>query len=161
MRNEMTKPLWQPSPQRAQATHMARFIQFVGGELAPQVSDYESLYRFSIDQPEAFWRAVWEFGEVRASARGERVVENWPEMPGTRWFPDARLNFAENLLRRNDDAMALAFAGEGGMRRVLTWRQLTDEVARIAAGLKNMGIQPGDRIAGYLPNLPETVIAML
>src|SRR6056297_327833 len=161
MRNEMTKPLWQPSPQRAQATHMARFIQFVGSELEPSVSDYEGLYRFSVGRPEAFWRAVWEFGEVRASARGERVVENWPEMPGTRWFPDARLNFAENLLRRNDDAMALVFAGEGGERRVLTWRQLTDEVARIAAGLKNMGIQPGDRIAGYLPNLPETVIAML
>ena len=161
MREEMTKPLWQPSPQRAQATHMARFIQFVGSELEPSVSDYEGLYRFSVERPEAFWRAVWEFGEVRASAQGERVVENWPEMPGTRWFPDARLNFAENLLRRNDDATALVFAGEGGERRVLTWRQLTDEVARIAAGLKNMGIQPGDRIAGYLPNLPETVIAML
>ena len=140
---------------------MARFIQFVGSELEPSVSDYESLYRFSIDQPEAFWRAVWEFGQVRASVRGERVVENWPEMPGTRWFPDARLNFAENLLRRNDDGTALVFAGEGGVRRSLSWRQLNDAVAGVAAGLKDMGIQPGDRVAGYLPNLPETVIAML
>jgi len=140
---------------------MARFIQFVGSELEPSVSDYESLYRFSIEQPEAFWCAVWEFGEVRASVRGERVVENWPEMPGTRWFPDARLNFAENLLRRDDEGTALEFAGEGGMRRSISWRRLNDEVARIAAGLKGMGIQPGDRVAGYLPNLPETVIAML
>ena len=140
---------------------MARFIQLVGSELEPTVSDYERLYRFSIDQPEAFWRAIWEFGEVRASVRGDRVVENWPEMPGTRWFPDARLNFAENLLRRNDDATALAFAGEGGVRRSISWRELNAEVARIAAGLKDMGIQPGDRVAGYLPNLPETVIAML
>ena len=161
MRNEMTEPLWQPSPQRAQATHMARFIQFVGSGLAPEVSDYESLYRFSVDRPEAFWRAVWEFGEVRASVRGDRVVENWPAMPGTRWFPDARLNFAENLLRRNDDGTALAFAGEGGARRSMSWRELNDEVARVAAGLKAMDIRPGDRVAGYLPNLPETVIAML
>jgi len=161
MRKEMTEPLWQPSPQRAQATHMARFIQFVGSELEPSVTDYESLYRFSIDYPEAFWRALWEFGEVRASARGERVVEDWPAMPGTRWFPDARLNFAENLLRRNDDGTALAFAGEGGMRRSMSWRELNHEVARIAAGLEDMGIRPGDRVAGYLPNLPETVIAML
>ena len=140
---------------------MARFIQLVGSELNSSVTDYDSLYRFSIEQPEAFWRAVWEFGEVRALVRGERVVEHWPEMPGTRWFPDARLNFAENLLRRNDDGTAIEFAGEGGLRRSLSWRELNDEVARIAAGLKAEGVQPGDRVAGYLPNLPETVVAML
>ncbi|MEX2500454.1 MAG: acetoacetate--CoA ligase [Wenzhouxiangellaceae bacterium] len=157
----MTNPLWKPSPQRAQASHMARFIQFAGSTLDPAVRDYESLYRFSVDQPEAFWRAIWEFGEVRASVRGDRVVDNWPGMPGTKWFPDARLNFAENLLRRDDDGIAIEFAGEGGARRSLSWRALNDEVARIAAGLKAMDVQPGDRVAGYLPNLPETVVAML
>jgi acetoacetyl-CoA synthetase len=157
----MPKPLWQPRPEHAHATHLARFIQFVGSELDPAVADYDSLYRFSIEQPEAFWGAVWEFGEVRATVRGERVVEHWPEMPGTRWFPDARLNFAENMLRRTDDAIAIEFAGEGGMRRSLSWRALNDEVARIAAGLRGMDVRPGDRVAGYLPNLPETVIAML
>ncbi len=157
----MSNPLWQPSPERAQATNMARFIQFVGSTLAPEVTDYSSLYTFSIDQPEAFWRAVWEFGELRASVRGGRVVDNWPAMPGTRWFPEARLNFAENLLRRDDDGVAIEFAGEGGVRSTLSWRELNDEVARIAAGLKAMDVKPGDRVAGYLPNLPETVIAML
>ncbi len=157
----MSNPLWQPSPERAQATNMARFIQFVGSTLAPEVTDYSSLYTFSIDQPEAFWRAVWEFGELRASVRDGRVVDNWPAMPGTRWFPEARLNFAENLLRRDDDGVAIEFAGEGGVRSTLSWRELNDEVARIAAGLKAMDVKPGDRVAGYLPNLPETVIAML
>ena len=157
----MSRPLWQPRPEHARATQMARFIQLVGSELDPTVIEYDSLYRFSIEQPEVFWRAVWEFGEVRALVRGERVVEHWPEMPGTRWFPDARLNFAENLLRRNDDGTAIEFAGEDGLRRSLSWRELNDEVARIAAGLNAEGVQPGDRVAGYLPNLPETVIAML
>ena len=123
--------------------------------------DSPSLYRFSIEQPEAFWSAVWEFGEVRASVRGERVTAGWPAMPGTRWFPDARLNFAENLLRRHDDATAIEFATEGGLRRRLSWAELTDQVARVAHGLRESGVGQGDRVAGYLPNVPETVIAML
>src|SRR6056297_2220712 len=157
----MTEPLWKPDPDHAQTTNMARFIDWVGCEIEPGVRDYDSLYRFSLDRPEAFWTAVWDFADVRADRRGSRVTENWPAMPGTRWFPDARLNFAANLLRRSDDGTALAFAGEGGMRRSMSWRELNHEVARIAAGLEDMGIRPGDRVAGYLPNLPETVIAML
>ncbi|MDT8450721.1 MAG: AMP-binding protein, partial [Wenzhouxiangellaceae bacterium] len=153
--------LWTPRPERAQSTHMWRFIEFVGREIDPAVRDYDSLYRFSIDAPEAFWTALWEFGDVRAEKRGGPVTGNWPAMPGTRWFPEARLNFAENLLRRDDDAPAIEFAGEGGVRRTLSWRELNDEVARIAAGLREMGVKEGDRVAGYLPNLPETVIAML
>jgi len=140
---------------------MARFIEFTGREADPAVRDYATLYRFSLDRPEAFWTAVWEFAGVRADHRGERVTGNWPAMPGTRWFPDARLNFAANLMRRNDDGIAIEFAGESGDRRSLTWAELNAEVARVAAGLREMGIGPGDRVAGYLPNLPETVIAML
>ncbi|MDT8409972.1 MAG: acetoacetate--CoA ligase [Wenzhouxiangellaceae bacterium] len=157
----MTKPVWQPRPDRMQATHMARFIQLVGTEIDPAVTDYPGLYRFSIEQPEAFWTALWEFGELRAQSRGPRVSEHWPAMPGTRWFPDARLNFAENLLRRDDASTAIEFAGEGGARRSISWRELKHTVARIAAGLREQGVGPGDRVAGYLPNLPETVAAML
>jgi acetoacetyl-CoA synthetase len=140
---------------------MARFIERIGRDRAPSVTDYDALYRWSLDQPEAFWTAVWDFGAVRAATRGERVTENWPAMPGTRWFPEARLNFAENLLRRRDDAVAIEFAGEGGARRTITGRELHAEVERIAASLRAMGVRPGDRVAAWLPNVPETVIAML
>ncbi len=157
----MTEPLWKPDPDHAATTHMARFIDFIGKNFSPEVEDYESLYRFSIEQPEEFWTAVWDFGQVRAARRGETVTENWPTMPGTRWFAEARLNFAENLLRREDDGVAIKFAGEGGIRRSLSWRELRCEVAAVAAGLRRLGVRPGDRVAGYLPNLPETVIAML
>ena len=139
---------------------MSRFIRWIADELDPAVRDYPSLYQFSIDQPEAFWRAVWEFAEVRGSC-GSRFSENWPSMPGTRFFPDAKLNFAENLLRFNDDRPAIEFAGEDGTRRTITYRQLNAEVARIADGLHKAGVKRGDRVVGYLPNLPETVVAML
>jgi len=155
------QPLWNPRPEHAQTTHLWRFIEFVGRELAPEVNDYNSLYEFSIDQPEAFWRAIWEFGDVRGEMGVGPITENWPAMPGTRWFPNARLNFAENLLRRNDATPAIEFAGEGGLRRSLSWRELNDEVARVAHAMRELGIEPGDRVAGYLPNLPETIIAML
>lgn len=157
----MTQALWTPRPDHARTTHMARFIERVCGQIDPAVVDYPSLYRFSIEQPERFWTAVWEFAEIRASARGERWAAGWPAMPGTRFFPDARLNFAENLLRRRDDGIAIEFAGEGGLRRRLSWSELADRVARLAQHFRDLGVGPGDRVAGYLPNLPETVIAML
>ncbi|MBY6205964.1 acetoacetate--CoA ligase [Halomonas denitrificans] len=158
----MSDPIWRPSAERAQSAHLTRFIERIARGFDPAVTDAASLYRFSIEQPEEFWRAVWEFGDVRAASRGDRVTENWPAMPGTRWFPDARLNFAENLLRRADDGIAIEFAGEQPEdRRSLSWRELNGQVAAVAARLRALGIEPGDRVAGYLPNLPETVIAML
>ena len=157
----MTEPLWMPSLEHAQTTHMARFIAEIGDRIDAGVRNYETLYRYSVERPESFWNAIWDYGEVRADRRGEPVTENWPAMPGTRWYPDARLNFAANLLRRDDDSIAIEFAGEGGVRRSIRWSELDREVARVAAGLRAQGIQPGDRVAGYLPNLPETVIAML
>jgi acetoacetyl-CoA synthetase len=157
----MTEPLWQPTPERAAATHMARFVQVIGQQLDPGVRDWDSLYQFSIDQPEAFWRAVWEFGSVVAETRGERFVANWPAMPGTRFFPDARLNFAENLLKHRDDRPAIVHAGEDGVHGEISHAELYRRVAGVASALRTMGVERGDRVAGYLPNIPETVIAML
>ncbi len=157
----MSDPLWQPSPQRAAATHLARFIQLIGQQLDPSVRDWDSLYRFSIDQPESFWKAMWEFGSVIAERRGESFAESWPAMPGTRFFPGARLNFAENLLRFRDERTALIFAGEDGSRQRFSYAELYRQVAHVAQGLRAAGVEPGDRVAGYLPNLPETVVAML
>lgn len=150
-----------PSPERVARARLTAFRHAVEARWEVELPDYGALYRFSIEQPERFWLSVWEFTDIRAATRGERVVEDFHRMPGARFFPDARLNFAENLLRRRDDAAAIIFWGEGGARRVLTFRQLYDEVSRVRQALAASGVQPGDRVAGYLPNLPETVVAAL
>ncbi|MGY6555837.1 MAG: acetoacetate--CoA ligase [Wenzhouxiangella sp.] len=157
----MTEPLWTPSESRAQGSQMFAFLSRIAARHQPSVRDYDSLYQFSIDQPELFWREVWDFCGVLGDGPGTTSTENWPAMPGTRWFPESRLNFAENLLRRRDDGIAMIFAGEDGSRRALSFSELYQQVAELALALKNAGVQPGDRVAGYLPNLPETVIAML
>jgi len=125
------------------------------------VPDYPALHRWSIEFPENFWSALWDFCEIRAQTRATQILEEGNRMPGARWFIDARFNYAENLLRRDGDTAAIIFLNERGQRRELTWAQLRRETARIADGLRAAGVQPGDRVAGYLPNIPETVIAML
>ncbi|RFF27689.1 MULTISPECIES: acetoacetate--CoA ligase [unclassified Wenzhouxiangella] len=157
----MTEPLWRPSAERRSRANLSRFIQLINQQLDPHVHDWETLYRWSVDNPQDFWKAMWEFGDVVAETRGHDAVENWPAMPGTRWFPQARLNFAENLLRHRDDRAALVFANEDGVHRHISYAELHAEVARVAAALREMGVEEGDRVAAYLPNLPETVIAML
>ena len=156
----MTEALWSPGSRRLREANINRFMQLIRQERDPRVRDYESLYRFSIDSPKAFWRAVWEFGGVVGSA-GNRSVENFEQMPGADWFPDARLNFAENLLRYRDDRDALVFKSETGLSSSVSYRQLYRRVAGLAAALRECGVEPGDRVAAYMPNLPETVVAML
>jgi acetoacetyl-CoA synthetase len=126
------------------------------------MADYSDVYRWSIDNPAQFWAEVARFADVRAScAKDGPVIENPGAMPGARFFPSARLNFAENLLRHRDTLPALVFRNERGERRELSYRQLYDEVARVAAGLKAAGVVAGDRVAAFMPNLPETAVAML
>ncbi|MBT8074091.1 MAG: acetoacetate--CoA ligase [Xanthomonadales bacterium] len=156
----MTDPVWLPSAKRVQEANISRFIRLIQKERDPAVSDYQSLYRFSIDSPRAFWRAVWEFCGVLGTA-GERTAINLDRMPGASWFPDASLNFAENLLRYRDDRDALVFVSETGISSQLSYKDLYRQVAGVAASLRQCGVEPGDRVAAYMPNLPETVIAML
>jgi acetoacetyl-CoA synthetase len=153
------QPIWTPSLFRIADANLTRFMAFAATRGAPS-ADYDALYRWSVEQPAAFWDALFEFADVVAE-RGGAVLEHGGRMPGARWFPGTRLNFAENLLRGPDAEPALVFRSERGLRRELSWRQLRDEVARVAAGLRADGVGPGDRVAGFLPNLPETVIAML
>src|SRR5579872_202213 len=122
--------------------------------------DFAGLYRWSLDRPEAFWRSVWDFCTVIGEP-GKRPFEHLDEMPGAHWFPDARLNFAENLLRSRDDSDAIVFWGEDKVRRRLSNAELYREVAGLAAELKSVGVTAGDRVAAWIPNMPETVIAML
>ena len=165
-------PIWEPGPERIDGANLTRFIAEVSAS-APGVRDYASLYEWSITQPADFWAAVWRFCGVIAAERADgrppwdevvhgidRMAPPDPEL-GPRWFTGARLNFAENLLRYQDERSALVFWNENGRQREVTYAELHDEVARVAAALRAHGIVAGDRVAGWMPNLPETVIAML
>ncbi len=154
-------PLWQPTADQIANSNMTAFMRFVAERGHPVLKDYASLHRWSIDEPGSFWAAAWDFCRVVAGRRYDTVVEHFDRMPGARWFPGARLNFAENLLRFDDDREAIVFVNESGRRSALTYQQLRDTVGRVAQSLRELGVGPGDRVAGYLPNIPEAVIAML
>jgi len=157
--------LWSPSAERQAGSNLFRFMEMVRADYAPELRSYHALYQWSIERPERFWPAVWAYCGVRHSQGWDRVFTDSPRMPGTKWFEGARLNFAENLLRHRptagDERNALVFRDERGSRETLTWAELDDQVARCAAGLRAAGVGPGDRVAGFMPNRPEAVIAML
>ena len=123
--------------------------------------DYAALHAFSLDEMEKFWSTAWDFCRVVASKKGERVLVDGDKMPGAQFFPDARLNFAENLLRRRDDTPAILFRAEDQIERKITWNELYDETSRMAQALRALGVEAGDRVAGFVPNCPEAIIAML
>ena len=152
--------LWSPSTRQIESANVTRFRRYLAEHLGIETDGYRSLHQWSIDDRAAFWSAVWDFSGVVAERKGERVLVD-DRMPGARYFPDARLNFAENLLRRRDDGDAIAFLDENGSGSRLSWLELCDEVARQAQGLRSLGVTPGDRVAAILPNIPESVIAML
>ena len=147
-------PLWQPNPATVGDTRMAQFMQATGQ------GRYSDLWQWSVDQPEAFWREIWNFCAA-VGERGGVVREAGDQMPGARWFPQAKLNYAENLLQRRDDGEALVFWGEDKVKRRMSYAELYAEVARFQSFLRAAGVGEGDRVAGYLPNLPETLVAML
>jgi acetoacetyl-CoA synthetase len=153
--------LWRPSPQRIADANLTRFTQCVNARRGTRLYEYGELYAWSLAHPEEFWSELARFADVRADFGAGPVIENPGQMPGARFFPNARLNFAANLLKFDDEQPALVFRNERGTRRVLSYRELRLEVARIAYGLAASGVIAGDRVAGFLPNLPETTIAML
>jgi acetoacetyl-CoA synthetase len=148
------KPLWTPSPERAARTDLARFMKLVGQ------SSYAELHRWSVEHSAEFWNAVWDFGGVRGE-KGSEVVVDPTLMPGAKWFPHARLNYAENLLRNRSSADAIVFWGEDRIKRKITHKSLYALVSRIARALQDAGVEKGDRVAGYLPNVPEATAALL
>ncbi|MEE9279207.1 MAG: acetoacetate--CoA ligase [Myxococcota bacterium] len=157
----MSRPLWSPSPERADGSRLREFWRRAETETGRHFADSRELQRWSVESPEAFWRLAWEFCEMIGEPGRGPVLTDAERMPGARFFPEASLNFAENLLRRSDDAEALVFRSEPGERRSLTFRELRARVASLAAALRDMGVVQGDRVTAYLPNLPETVVAML
>ena len=153
--------LWRPSRERIANANLTRFMRCVAARTGTPLDDYDSTYAWSLAQPARFWTELARFAGVRADWGEGPVIEHATQMPGARFFPAARLNFAENLLKFADEHPALIFRNERGTRRALSGRELRAEVARIAAGLSASGVAAGDRVAGYLPNLPEAAIAML
>ena len=152
-------PLWEPSAQRIAGARITAFMRQVSASTKRPLANYADLYRYSIEEPADFWRDVWTFCGIRGDM-GDRLVDDPGKMPGARFFPAARLNFAENLLRRRDAAPAIIFSGEG-RTRTMTYADLYVDVGRFAASLRRAGIRAGDRVAGYMPNLPETIVAAL
>src|SRR6267142_2260255 len=155
------KPLWRPSQERIEEANLTRFARQAIRDWKLGFNDYPAFYRWTTESPEQFWESVWKFASVRSSAKGSRALVDGGRMPGARWYPDARLNFAENLLRRRDASTALVFWGENRVKRRLSHRELYDQVAGIALALRVLGVEPGDRVAAYLPNMPEAISAML
>jgi acetoacetyl-CoA synthetase len=159
----MSAALWQPSPDRVAHANLTAFAARVTAKHGVALPDFSALFRWSTDEPEAFWREVWNDAGIVGEA-GRRTLVDADKMPGARWFPDARLNFAENLLkgRSPDDADdALVFWGEDKVKRRVSNADLVASVSRVAQGLRAAGVQKGDRIAAYTPNTPEATIAML
>jgi acetoacetyl-CoA synthetase len=140
---------------------MTAFMQLARVQWKADISNYAALYRWSVEHPGCFWQSLWSFAQVKATHQADVVVKHGERMPGAQWFPAAQLNFAENLLRERDDAVAIVFWGEDKVRRTLTHRTLYDEVSQLARALCAEGVVAGDRVVGYLPNMPETIIAML
>jgi acetoacetyl-CoA synthetase len=156
----MMTPLWTPSADRVAASNVTRFVTWLEAREQRTFDGYDALHRWSIVERGRFWSAIWEFAGV-IGERGVTDVVDGDRMPGARFFPDARLNFAENLLRRRDETLALIAVDETGVERRLTSRELYDEVSRCARALGAAGVQPGDRVAGFMANVPEAIVAAL
>ena len=151
------KPLWTPSPDRRTASNLWRFMQ----GLDHRHESYAGVLRFSLNEPDVFWSELWDFAGVRAATRGAQVLAPGHSMRTARFFPEARLNYAENLLAKNDDTLALIFRGETVVRRSMSWRELNAAVAAMRAAFEAAGLQSGDRICAVVPNMPETIVCFL
>ena len=158
----MRELLWTPSEEVQKASNMYAFMELVNREKGRNYRNYRELYRFSVDEAEAFWDILFRYLDIVHSVGYERTVDDIHRFPGAKWFPGCRLNYAENLLRHeaNDEA-CLIFRGEDKVRRVLTWKDVKEQTFRLATALRELGVGAGDAVSAYLPNLPETIIAML
>jgi len=157
----MRTPLWTPTRERVAGANMTRFQRVVDERYGLSLDDWEALRVWSVENIRDFWEAFWGFAGIQASRSYEEVVDDPKRMPGARWFRGARLNFAENLLKRRGVGVALVSYGEDGVVRRWTWDALYNDVSRLARAMGGVGIAAGDKVGAYMPNIGETVIAML
>ena len=156
----MKKPIWTPSPQRVAASNLAQYMTRMEAITNRRFTDYNALWQFSVDAYEEFWVSIWDEAEIVHSQPYHTVVSG-SEIWDTTWFTGARLNFAENLLRYRDDRPAVVAVSEFEGTRPITYAELYRQVARCAAGLRKLGVEEGDRVAAFIPNIPEAIVAML
>ncbi|MCP5162021.1 MAG: acetoacetate--CoA ligase [Hahellaceae bacterium] len=155
-------PLWTPSKAQVAQANITKFAQYLGAQLSIDLESYSQLHRFSVDHPDVFWKAIWDYFNVQGTDEAERILLNKNDIEHARWFEGATLNFAEKLLLKGEDQqIALVERGEDGRRRTFTFAELKSQVSRIADGLRKQGVVAGDRVAGFLPNCAEAVTAML
>ena len=157
----ISKPLWEPSVTDVEKTQMTLFIKYINNKYGLEYSIYSQIYKWSIDSMEDFWESLLEFLDINFSGDTNPVINRNQIKPGVKWFENVKLNFAENLLSKNDESIAIEAHREDGNKRLLTYIQLNESVASASAYLKSIGIKDGDRIAAVMPNIPETIIMML
>lgn len=158
----MRKLLWKPSKEYIKNTNMNFFMNYVNEKFDLKINDYQALYKWSITFPKDFWGTLWDFLNIKCSETYSTPVDDLSKFPGASWFVDAKLNYTENMLRfSSSSAAAIVFRGENKIRQELSHKELYEQVVRLAEALRKDGIKPGDTIAAYMPNVPETVIAML
>jgi acetoacetyl-CoA synthetase len=160
MKTEHSKPLWVPSEERIKSSNLTKYYEFLRNEYELTLSDYSDLHKWSVTEIETFWESIWKFSGIIYSNPYERVLDK-RVMPGAKWFEGARLNFAENLLKYRDDHTAIISSREDKPDVTLTYKELYDLVAACGSGLKKLGVKKGERVAGFVTNIPETIIAML
>jgi acetoacetyl-CoA synthetase len=161
LESEKPQMFWTPDVEWSAASQMNIFRVMIEKNYNVTLPDYEALWRWSVKNTGAFWSEVWDFCEVIAEKKGDEAFVSGANLQEAEFFPDARLNFAQNLLRRRDNGAALIFRGEECVEKTVSFKELYDAVSRTAQALKQAGVGEGDRVAGYMPNMPETIIAML
>ncbi len=157
----MGKLLWKPSEERINNSNMKKFMDIVNTKYNTDLKDYPGLYNWSVENIPDFWKLLWEFVDIKSSTPYTKVIDDISKMPGAKWFEGATLNFAENLLRFRDDRDAIIFKGEDQETQTVTYKELYNKVAKTAKSLRSSGVKPGDRVVGFMPNMPETIVAML
>lgn len=155
-----SQPLWTPSSDKIQNSYLKKFMDQIAGKYGQNFSNYKDIWQWSVDNSAEFWSETWDFCGI-IGEKGDRTIENPDAMPGAKFFPDAKINYAENLLRRKDEAIAIISRDEVGAERKISYEELYEQVSLWQQAFKDAGIQEGDRIAGYMPNIPETIIATL
>ncbi len=157
----MTQPLWTPDPERIKNANVFPLMDKINADWGTSLSNTDELSQFSVTEMEKFWRSLVTFAQFNGESWAGPEITDKHKLPGAKWFPEARFNYAENLLKRRDDADAFVFWGEDKVKRRMSYKTLYDQVSSVALALIKLGIKKDDRVAGYLPNLPETIIAML